>query len=109
MNKRLLTTIVTHLVRGAFFLALLFSAVSMIRLAQGQQPQSSKRSQTNSETSRNGLGTAKGAKTIVRVHDTAERPQIASPQQNYSVTSTSRSFRYYLWRGVPCRARPDCP
>ena len=86
MNKRLLTTIVTHLVRGAFFLALLFSAISMIRLAQGQQPQSSKRSQTNSETSRNGVGTAKGAKTTVRVHDTAERPQIASPQQNYSVT-----------------------
>ena len=88
MNKRLLTTIVTHLVRGAVFLALLFSAVSMIRLAQGQQPQSSKRSQTNSETSRNGLRTAKGAKTTVRVHDTAERSQIASPQQNYSVTST---------------------
>ena len=88
MNKPLLTTIVTHLVRGAFFLALLFSAVSMIRLAQGQQAQSSKRFQTNSETSRNGLGTAKGAKTIVRVHDTAERPKIASAQLNYSVTST---------------------
>jgi len=88
MNKPLLTTIVTHLVRGAFFLALLFSAVSMIRLAQGQQAQSSKRFQTNSETSRNSLGTAKGAKTIVRVHDTAERPKIASAQQNYSVTST---------------------
>ena len=87
MNKRLLTNIVTHLVRGAFFLALLFSAVSMIRLAQGQ-PQSSKRSQTNFETSRNGPGTAKSAKTIVRVHDTAERPQTASPQQNYSVTSS---------------------
>jgi hypothetical protein len=88
MNKPLLTTIVTHLVRGAFFLALLFSAVSMIRLAQGQQAQSSKRFQTNSETSRNSLGTAKGAKTIVRVHDTAERPKIASAQLNYSVTST---------------------
>src|SRR6266540_502729 len=87
MNKRLLTTIVTHLVRSAFFLALLFSAINMIRLAQGQ-PQSSKRSQNNSETSRNGLGTTNGAKTLVRVHDTAERPQIASPQQNYSVTST---------------------
>jgi len=88
MNKPLLTTIVTHLVRGAFFLALLFSAVSMIRVAQGQQAQSSKRFQTNSETSRSGLGTAKGAKTIVRVHDTTERPQIASAQQNYGVTST---------------------
>ena len=87
MNKRPLTTIVTHLVRGALFLALLFIAINMIRLAQGQ-PQSNKRSQTNSETSRNGLGTTNGVKTVVRVHDTAERPQIASPQQNYRVTST---------------------
>ena len=108
MNKRLLTTIVPHFVRGAFFVALLFSAINMIRLAQGQ-PQSSKRSRTNSEASRNGPGTAKGAKTIVRVHDTAQRPQIASPQQNYSVTSTRAPSGYDLWRGVPCRARPDCP
>ena len=87
MNKRPLSTTVTHLVRGAFFLALLFIATNMIWLAQGQ-PQSSKRSQTNSETSRNGLGTTNGSKTVVRVHDTAARPQITSPQQNYGVTST---------------------
>jgi hypothetical protein len=35
MNKKPLTTIVTHLLRGAFFLALLFIAFNMIRLAQG--------------------------------------------------------------------------
>ena len=87
MNKRLLTTIVTHLVRGGCFVALLFGAINMIWFAQAQ-PQSSKRSQTNSETSRNGLATTNGAKTVVRVHDTEERPQIASPQQTYSVTST---------------------
>ncbi len=86
MNKRPLSTTVTHLLRGAFFLALLFIAINMIRLAQGQ-PQSSNRSQTNSETSRNGLGNTNGAKTVVRVHDTAERSQIALPQPNYRVTS----------------------
>ena len=58
----------------------------MIRFAQGQ-PQSNKRLQINSETSPNGVRSAVGAKTLVRVHDTAERTQIASPQQNYSVTS----------------------
>jgi hypothetical protein len=81
MNKRLLTTIVTRLLRGVFFMALLFGAINMIRLTQGQ-PQSSKKLQTNSETPR-----ANGARTIVRVHDTAERSQTGSPQQNYSVTS----------------------
>ena len=87
MNKRLLTTIETHFVRGAFFLALLFSAVKHVRLAQGQQPQSSKRSQTNSERSATAWHRQR-RKDTVRVHDTAERPQIASPQQNYSVTRT---------------------
>ena len=87
MNKRLATTIVTHLVRGAFFFALLFSAINMIWLAQGQT-QSNKKAQTTSGTSRNGIGTTKVAKTVVRVHDTTERPQIASPQQNYRVIST---------------------
>jgi len=108
MNKRLLTTIVTHLVRGGCFVALLFGAINMIWFAQAQ-PQSSKRSQTKSETSRKGLATTNGAKTVVRVHDTEERPQIASPQQTYSITSYSGSIGYYLWRGVPCRTRPNCP
>jgi hypothetical protein len=86
MNKRLLTTIVTHLLRGAFFIALLFIAIITMRLAQGQT-QGSRNFQTNSETSRNSLRSANGTKTIVRVHDTAERSPIASPRQNYSVTS----------------------
>ena len=87
MNKRPLTAIITHLLRGVSFLALLFVAVTMIRLAQGQ-PQNSKSSQINSETSRNGLRNTAGAKTAVRVHDSAERQQTTSPQQNYSVTRT---------------------
>jgi len=86
MNKRLLTTIMTHLLRGASFPVLLFIAITMIRLAQGQ-PQNSKSSQITSKTSGNGLHSANGTKTVVRVHDTAERSQVASPQQNYSVTS----------------------
>jgi hypothetical protein len=86
MNKRLLATIMTHRLRGASFLVLLLVAITVIRLAQGQ-PQNNKSSQTNSETSRSGLRYTTGAKTIVRVHDTAERSQIASPQQNYSVTT----------------------
>jgi hypothetical protein len=86
MNKYPVTIIVTRLLRGAFFVALLFIAISAIRVAQGQQ-KSSKGSQTNSETSRNSLSSANRTKTIVRVHDTAERSQIVSPQLNYSVTS----------------------
>ena len=109
MNKRLLTTIVTHLVRGAFFLALLFSAINMIRLAQGQQPQSSKRSQTNSETSRNGPGDHQRRKDHRKSSrycgTTADCVATTKLWRHWS----SRSIRYYLWRGVPCRARPDCP
>jgi len=88
MNKRPLTTIVMHLLRGASFIVLVFVAVNMIRLAQGQ-PQSSKRPQTNSERPGNDLRTANGAKTVVKVHDNAARTQIASPQQNNSITTTS--------------------
>jgi len=62
MNKRPLTTIATHLLRGAFFIALLFIGINMIRLAQGQ-PMSNKRPQTNSETSHNDLRGANRAKT----------------------------------------------
>jgi hypothetical protein len=70
--------------RSAFLLVLSLLAISTIPLAQGQ-PQHSRKSQTNSETSRNSIHSANGTKTIVRVHDTAERSQIASPQQTYSV------------------------
>ncbi len=87
MNKRRPTIIVTSLLRGAFFLVLVFIAINMIRLAQGQL-QSSYTSLTNSKTSRNHTRNAAGAKTVVRVHDTEERPQVAAAQQNHSVTST---------------------
>jgi hypothetical protein len=86
MNKPPLTTIVTHLLRGALFIVLFFAAISMIWLARGQ-PAGSNKSLSNSETLSNGLRSANGAKTTVRVHDTAERSQIVSPQQNRSATS----------------------
>jgi hypothetical protein len=85
MNKRpFTTTIVTHL-RGAFFVALLVISINMIRFAQAQ-PQSNKRPQINSETSRNDVRGLVGAKTLVKVHDSSERTQIGSPQQSYTVT-----------------------
>ena len=87
MNKRLLITIAPHVVRGGFVLALFFIAINLIRLSQAQ-PQSNNRLQTNSETSRSLVGNNNSAKTVVRVHDTVERPQIALPQQNYRVSST---------------------
>src|SRR6267378_2732225 len=85
MNKSPLTAIVTHLLRGASFILVLFITIPMIQLAQGQ-PQNSK-SSINSETSPNGVRSSVGAKTFLRVYDTAERTQIASPQQNNSLTS----------------------
>jgi hypothetical protein len=86
MNKRPLTAIVRLLLRGVFPVALIFVGINMIRFAQAQ-PQSTRRPQPNAGTSRNGLPSVNGAKTFVKVYDTAERTQIASPQLNYSVTS----------------------
>lgn len=85
MNKQSVTIIVNHLLRSAFFLILLLLAINMIRLAQAQ-PQSSKKSQTDSETS-NGVRSVNGAKTIVRLHNAVNRPQIASSRQNYSAAT----------------------
>jgi hypothetical protein len=76
MNKRLLTTIATHQFGGALFIVLFFVAINLISIAQGQ-PAASNKSLTNSETSSNRLRSVNGAKTVVRVHDTAERQQIA--------------------------------
>jgi hypothetical protein len=84
MNKRPLTNM-APLFRSAFFAGLLFVAISRIWLAQGQ-PQSSNGPQTSSETAHNPRST-RGAKATVRMHDNVERPQIALPQHNYSVTS----------------------
>jgi hypothetical protein len=87
MNKRLLTTIGMHQLRGALFIVLLFLSINLIWIAQGQSSASSN-SLINSETPSNQLRNVNGAKTVVRVHDTAERPQIASLRQNNKVTST---------------------
>jgi hypothetical protein len=83
MSKTSLTRIVTGCLRGTCFLVLVFIAINMIRVAQGQL-----QSSNSDPTSRNGLRNTTGAKTIVRVHDTAERTQIGSPQQKDSVIST---------------------
>jgi len=88
MNEHKESTIMKNLLRPAFLLVMPFLAISIIPLAQGQ-PQSSKRPQTSSETSRNDLRSANGTKTVVKVHDGAERTQIGSPQQNNSITATS--------------------
>lgn len=86
MNKRSLSTTGTHLLRGAFFIVLFFIAIDMIRLAQAQ-PSGGSESLTNYSTSSKGLRSANGEKTTVRVHDTAQRSQIASPQQNHSAAT----------------------
>jgi hypothetical protein len=87
MNKRLLTTIGTHLLRGALFIVLLSVSINLIWIAQGQSPASSK-SLTDPETSPNYRRNVNGTRTVVRVHDTVERPQIALlPQQNHRLTS----------------------
>jgi hypothetical protein len=83
MNKRPLTTaIATHLLRGAFFVALLFIGINVIRIAQAQP-------QSNAGVSHNDLRAGGSAKTFVKVHDSEQRTQVASPQLNYSVTSPS--------------------
>lgn len=83
MNKRTLSTTVTHLLRGAFFIVLFFIAIDMIWLAQGQ-PSVGNKSLTNYSTSSKGLHSDNDAKITVKVHATAQRSQIASAQQNNS-------------------------
>jgi len=87
MNKPLLTTIGTHLLRGALFVSLLSASINLISIGQGQSV-SGRKSLTDPDTSPNYLRSVNGAKTVVRVHDTVERPQIALPQQNYRLTGT---------------------
>src|SRR5215813_3284921 len=82
MTKRPLITTMTHLVRGASFLVLLFVALNLICLAQGQSLNSN-----SSQISRGDPRNANGAKTFVKVHDNAQRTQIGSPHQNYSLTT----------------------
>jgi hypothetical protein len=87
MNKRLLTTIGTHLLRGALFIVFLFVTINPTWMAQGQPPANNTIS-SNSEPSSNHLRNVNGVKTVVRVHDTVQRPQIALPQLNYRLTDT---------------------
>src|SRR6187551_1178963 len=87
MNKRLLTTIGTHSLRGALFIVLLFVTINLIWIAQGQPP-ANNRILSNSEPSSNRVRSVNGVKTVVRVHDTVERPQTALPQQIYKGTAT---------------------
>src|SRR5215475_6888741 len=85
MNRRPLTTIVTRLFRGAFFITLLFTVIGLMRFAQGQQP-STRKSQTNSDAPLK-LNTANSTKTFVRVHDGAERSEVALAQPSYRATT----------------------
>jgi hypothetical protein len=76
----------THQVRRALFVVLLFVALNLIWMAQGQPP--ANKSLTNFEPSSNRLGSANGTKTVVRVHDTVERPGNSFSPQNYRATNT---------------------
>ena len=80
MNKRPLGTIETHIVRGMSFVVLLFIAINLVWVVRGQ-PVSGNVSQRSSARSAN------GARTVVRVHDSAQRPQIISPEQTQSVAN----------------------
>lgn len=74
--------------RSAFLLIPPLIVISVVVFAQGQ-PQRTTKSQINSETSRNNLHGVNGTKTTVRVHDTAARSQMTSPQRSYSVPTPS--------------------
>jgi hypothetical protein len=80
MNKRPLTIIATPLLRGAFSVALLSMGINMTRFAHAQP-------QSNAGVSHNDLRAVGNAKTFVKVHDSEQRTQVASPQLDYSVTS----------------------
>ena len=71
-----LANILTHRRRGALFIILLFVALNLIWLAHGQP------------AARNSAPNLSGTKTVVRVHDNFERPQISVSQQNYRVPIT---------------------
>lgn len=86
MSKRPHATLVMRLVRAALILAVAFVAINLIGLAQAQL-------ETNklSPTVRHRASNTAGAKSVVRVHDSTERPQIGSPQQNYVGSSRTPS------------------
>src|SRR5437763_1333067 len=87
IKKRLLGSIATGHLRAACFISLVFVGIKLIWIAQGQPPATNS-FPTNSETQSNRVRIVNGIKTVVRVHDTSERPHVAFPQQNHQVTST---------------------
>ena len=78
MKTRPVITMETHITGGMLFVGLLFIAINLLH----GQPLSSNISQINSARRAN------GTRTVVRVHDSAQRPQIISPQQNHSLASS---------------------
>lgn len=80
MKKRLLATVSTQL-RRALFIILVSVSIKLTWIAQGQPRV------TDTETSSNRVRIVNGVKTVVRIHDSAEQPQIASPHQNYGPTN----------------------
>src|SRR5689334_21802706 len=83
MKKRPLTGISTHF-RGALVFVLFFVAIKLIWIARGQ-PAAGTNFLTNPDTPANRVRIVNGVKTVVKVHDTAERPQVALPRQNHKV------------------------
>src|SRR5262249_51836779 len=65
----------------------LFVAINLIWIAQGQSP-ADNRIPSISDLSSNRVHNVNGAKTVVRIHDGVERPQIALPQQICKGSST---------------------
>jgi hypothetical protein len=61
LNKHPVAIIVTRLLRGALLLVLVLLGINMIWLAQGQ-PQSSNKSRTNFNASRNGVHSVNASK-----------------------------------------------
>src|SRR5262245_3236576 len=86
MNKPPLTTRATNQARRILVFVLFLVTINLVWIAQGQPPAGNKLS-TSSDTS-NRSRSVNRAKTVVRVHDTAERSQVALPQQNYETTNT---------------------
>src|SRR5262245_5762753 len=87
IKKRLLTTISTRQLRAALVIVLVFVGIKLIWIAQGQSS-ATNTFLTNPESASNRVRIVNGVKTVVRVHDTAERPQVALPQQNHKVINT---------------------
>jgi hypothetical protein len=101
MSKQTITIRMTHVLRSASLVVLVFLPINMISLAQGQR-ESNKRSPSNSEISHKGLRSTHGVKTVVRVHDDVNRSQIGSPQEANSAANAS--FPSGVICGVESRA-----